>query len=167
MVTRDDIVELVTGEYPGMDVFYLEGVGPTTIKNEKLKIKVSPIVPFKNLYKDLRGFFTGKSYPDNFEVKKLEVYGLGDLDSYNTLPYFRVFRENKLKERGLGVDYHFTPHRIYKNVPVRDGNFDEEELLNVVGSVINTEILFSTVYRDNKKQVLKSYEDSTVQFDGL
>ncbi|MCK4730260.1 MAG: hypothetical protein KAT28_02985 [Candidatus Aenigmarchaeota archaeon] len=166
MVTRDEIVELVTGEYPNMEVSYGEGIGQTIVKNEKVKIRVSPIVPFKKLFKDARGFFIGKRYSDDFEVKKLEVYGLGDLTVYDEMPHFREFRDKKLGEVDLALDS-YSPHGIYKNVPVRDGNFDEEELLKVIGSVNNTEILFSTVYRDNKEQVLKGYEDSTVQFDEL
>jgi len=158
MVTRDEIVELVTGEYPNMKVSYVPGEYEI-IEGDNVHLTLLPAFSIRHSLEDTRRMI-GRSGPlSNYKVKKIYVEGSTDLTNYNDLFKFSEFIDEELEGKDLDRSHYSWGSKIAKILNIKE-EFNGKELLDIVGSVMDAEQLFAEIYRKNEEDSLRDYDNS-------
>ncbi len=157
MVTRDEIVELLTGKYSDMELSYNSG-GYEFVGNDLVSISLSPESSVQSSLRNMKRTLAGRIM-DNFEVESVDIEGSTNLDEYQDLFRFSKFIDQEIEERNLDRSSYGLGSKITKTLDMGE-ELNKDELLGVVGSVMDTEKLFAGIYEKNEKNSLSDYKKS-------
>jgi len=158
MVTRDEIVDLVTGEYPNMKVSYVPGEYEI-IEGDNVYLTLLPAFSIRQSLEDTRRMIRGSGPLSNYKVEKIHMEGSTDLANYNDLFKFSEFIDEEIEGRDLDRLHYSWGSKIAKTLNIKE-EFNGKELLDIVGSVIDAEQLFAEIYGKSEKSSFRDYKNS-------